>query len=213
MNFRDGFTLVEIMITMVIMTILMAVGTISVTGLQGQARDKERQSDIDSIARGLEIRYKRDNPVITSTVPANIVQRGTYPGLREMLHANGNTINGPGTTYDPSYTPSSVSGGYMTEELPGITKSSLAPPSSDGYFGLVCLSSCAAAGSSTQLQSAFNKSGTIYKDAYIYEPADKDGNICWDNTCVQYNLYWISETDKTPYLGIPGLKVLKSKYR
>lgn len=216
MKQRDGsgFTLVELIITMVVMTILMALGTVMVTSLQSQARDKERESDTKAIARGLEIRYKEGNPVVTSTAPADIIQVGAYPGVREMLHTTGYTsVNGDGTALNPKYTPGSVAGGYVTKNLPGTNTSSLAPPSSDGYFGLFCLYSCPSEQNSAQLEDAFNKSGTTYKDAYIYEPIDANGNACWDAGCVRFNLYWISETDKTPYLGIPGLKVIKSTHR
>lgn len=215
-SYRSGFTIIELLITMIVITILTTLGVMSVTSLQRDARDRERKEDIASIARGLELRYTRGNPKITSTSPAPLAPSvGTYPGIREFNHALGNLINGDGTYGNPSYTPNQVASGYMTEELPGTTKSSLKPPSSNGYLGLACIYLCGAAENTAQLQGAFGNSGGTgtYKDAYIYEPVDKDGNLCWDNNCVKYNLYWISETDNTTFLGIPGLKQVKSKHR
>lgn len=204
-----GFTIIELLITLTIMVILLSLAVVNIKSGLAHSRDDKRKTDIGNIARGLEQRYTNGNPVITATTPAGIVQAGTYPGLREMLHALGNEINGGGYVY----TPTKVDGGYMTDELPGVSQATLTPPNSGGYFGLICLSSCGAAGQAAQVAAAFNQSGSTYKDAYIYEPVDQNGNICWDNTCVRYNLYWISELDPTPYLGIPGLKVVESKHQ
>ena len=54
---RRGFTIIEGLITLVVIGTLLTLGVVSMTNQQAQARDKERESDIAAIARGLEWRY------------------------------------------------------------------------------------------------------------------------------------------------------------
>lgn len=220
------------MITIVVMVILFGLGTVSISGLQAQGRDKERAQDAQTIARGLEQAYEKGNPIVTSTNPSNMIQRGYYPGIREFQHAKGEwTVDGPDlpaqpNIFDPAYSPTSVTGGYITRLLPGTTADSFQPPSSNGYLSVICVWNCGDSKNTAELQKAFgNPGGTgAYRDAYVYEPIAANNKLCWDRSqnypglnenvpCVKFNLYWISETDKTVYLGIPGLKVIKSRHQ
>ncbi len=233
---QSAFTIVELLITIVVMVILLGLGTVSISGLQAQGRDKERAQDVAAIARGLEEAYKNGNPVVTSTNPSNMITRGAYPGIREFQHAKGEwPVDGPdppGTPniYDPLYTPTNVTGGYMTKLLPGTTAESLKPPSSDGYLGIICVYNCGDSKNTTKLQEAFGNPGGTgnYRDAYVYEPIASSNKLCWDRVpynsyflpdspCAKFNLYWISETDKSmppaSYPQIPGLKIVKSKHQ
>lgn len=231
---QSAFTLVELMITIVVMVILLGLGTVSISGLQAQARDKERKQDVESIARGLEEAYKRSNPVVTSTEPAGIILSGAYPGLREMFHALGFTNGGNGSLSNPTLNPKiPPAGGYILRLLPGTTAETLKPPSGTGNFRLItCPSGCdGTAANTTALRDSFdNPSGAAnaYKDHYVYEPVGIQNKQCWDRAatdgfwyanspCVRFNIYWISETDRSlppsPYPAIPGLKVVKSRHQ
>jgi len=180
MKHRDGlgFTLVELIITMVVMAILMALGTVAISGLQAQARDKERESDIDAIARGLEARYANGNPRASG---GDDTKKGIYPGANEILHSDGWSRAG--------YIPEQIVGGYRTDLLPGTSKASFISPSGIDTFNLVCVYACAPGGDQTQLNNAFNN-----EDRYIYEPMDNNNNICCCSTCYKFNLYWKDES-------------------
>jgi prepilin-type N-terminal cleavage/methylation domain-containing protein len=179
MQRRDGFTLVELLITITVMVVLMTLGVFSLRSVQANARDEERKTDIESIARGLEIRYNDGNPRAASSD----IQKGAYPGTNEIRHAQGITVAG--------YTPSSqIVGGYLTELLPGTTQDTLkAPGQTTVSFNIICTSSCQPA----ETQSVTDAATTINK--YVYEPINAAGNICSDNTCIRYNLYYRTEVD------------------
>lgn len=186
MRFRDGFTLVEIMITMIIMTILMAVGTISITGLQAQARDKERQADAETIARGLEQRYQNGNPYIKES-SATFLNKGQYPSIGEYHHMKGEAVSDWGIVFEPNPAPQD----NRTEVLTGTTTESFKGPSGVDNFILECdaYSGCGAAGNTSRLNSRFSS----LSDAYIYSPKNTSGEVCYWENCVSYDLYWRSE--------------------
>jgi len=176
MNRRAGFTLIELLITITIMAILMTVAVFSLRSVQADARDEKRKTDIDSISKGLEQRYANGNPRATSTD----IQKGSYPGTNEMLHGMGWDRTG--------YTPLQIIGGYLPELLPGTSKDTFIPPGS-GSFTISCVSSCQPA----ETQSVINTATTT--STYVYEPVNAAGNVCSDNACIRYNLYYRTEKD------------------
>ena len=64
MKFRvqNGFTLIEVLVTLVIMTLLLSLGMVALNSGRVQTRDAERKSDIETIARGLENYYNDGDP-------------------------------------------------------------------------------------------------------------------------------------------------------
>jgi|GEM_PF-172343 len=64
MYLRQGFTLVEVLIVIVVVAILAATSVAAYSGVQGRARDSQRVDDMDSIVKALEM-YK--------------IQTGNYP--------------------------------------------------------------------------------------------------------------------------------------
>ncbi len=192
---KRGFTVVEILITLVIMAILLTLGVVSLRNVQAEARDKERATDIDTIARGLERRYNEGNPVLVSATDAREGKQGSYPGTNEMLHMGGEDRSGQG------FNPAQVTGGYLTEGLPGTSEAAFTNPGGEKLWAIVCVWACAPAGDTTQINTAFNN-----QDKYVYEPIDRSGNICCCGDCPGFNLYWKTETNG-------ALQTLKSKNR
>jgi len=210
---RGGFTLVELMITMVIMVILTTLAVVITGNIQVQARDNEREQDMQAIARGLEQYYNIGNSKVTG-----FTTKGTYPGVNEALHVDG-------WSRSPGYTPEQVPGGYRTVAYPGTTEKSFLNPGGKGAWSIVCVYACQPNTSITpaqttkereielvQLMFADPDNAGKYLDKYVYVPLTSDGYVC-SAACARYNLYWIKETDTTPLYTIPGLSILKSKHQ
>lgn len=179
MKRQAGFTLIELLITITIMVVLVVLAVVSLRTTEANARDEKRKTDVENIARGLELRYINGNSKVTG--PA-YVQKGMYPGVQEILHASGQDRSSVG------FVPGQVVGGYLTEMIADTSTSNFTPPGG-GYFGLICLFACQPA----ETQSVADAATTI--STYIYEPIDAAGNICFDGGCVRYNLYYRTEKD------------------
>ena len=54
---QQGFTIVELLIVIVVIAILAAISVVAYTGIQQRARDSQRDSDIATIAKALEMYY------------------------------------------------------------------------------------------------------------------------------------------------------------
>lgn len=54
---RHGFTIVELLIVIVVIGILAAVTIVAYNGIQQRGRDSQRQSDVKTIAKALELYY------------------------------------------------------------------------------------------------------------------------------------------------------------
>jgi prepilin-type N-terminal cleavage/methylation domain-containing protein len=195
-----GFTLVEIVITMAIMVILLGLGVVSVGNMQAQARDNERKNDIEIMARGLEQRYNKGNSYSNGSTTVNNPP-GAYPGGSEM--------------WDWLWYGHTTAKGVM----PGTPEAALKAPSG-GHMNTVCIfywapseaTKCASVEREAILSEYFSDGNGGYKDVYLYEFVSANNTYC-NEGCVRYNLYWISEVDKTIYKGIPGLKVWRSKHQ
>ena len=202
-----GFTVVEILVTLVVMAIILTLGTVNLRGSLANGRDSERKSDIESIARGLEQRYENGNAIRALPVtPVNdwpdstAYGKGWYPGVNELRHMQGQNMSG--------FNPTSVSGGYLSRNLPGTSDSIITTPNGNAIIP-VCTSSCAAAGNNSQISNALGSD----RDKYVYEPITDTGAVCLTGICTSYKLYWVSEVDTTTYKGIAGLKEAKSKHQ
>jgi len=176
-----GFTLIELLITITIMVVLVVLSVVSLRSTQANARDEERKTDVENIARGLEQRYINGNPKVTAP---SYVQKGSYPGTNEMLHGMGFDRTG--------YVPSQVVGGYLTELLPDTSSANFVPPNG-GSFDMSCVWACQPA----ETQSVIDAATTTSK--YIYEPINAAGNVCSDGDCVRFNLYYRAEKDNVVY--------------
>lgn len=81
MGKKQGFTLVELAVTIAIMVILLVVAAVSFRGMQSSARDKERDTDVQSIAMYLESLYQRE---IRDSAGSIIKPAGSYPSRAVM---------------------------------------------------------------------------------------------------------------------------------
>lgn len=193
-----GFTLIEVLITLIIMVILLGLGIAATGNLQAQARDKEREQDVETIARGLELRYKKGSTYTNNSGVVITNNPGSYPGSNEM--------------WDIMWYHSAP----LSEVLPGVSEEAQTTPTGGGFDAICMLygynADCDRVEKQSVVQTSFSDDSGGWKDKYVYEFVGRDNKYC-TTACVRYNIYWISETDKTPYLGIPGLKVYRSKHQ
>lgn len=179
MKRRAGFTLIELLITITVMVILVVLAVVYLRSNQATARDEERKTDVENIARGLELRYVNGNPKVTAPT---WVAKGEYPGVNEMLHAMGWDRTAQG------FVPGQIAGGYLTELLPDTAQANFTPPGG-GSFDISCIWACQPA----ETQSVIDSVTTPSK--YVYEPIDAAGNVCYQGGCVRFNLYYRTEVD------------------
>ena len=185
-----GFTVVEIIITLVVMTILLSLGTVGIQGSLANARDAERAEDIGVIARGLEQYYKRGNPYYIGTGAT----QGTYPGADMMLSMDGTgwcpSTSTQDTTQAAKY---SECRRYYSDVLPGVTDDALTPPNKTS----VMLSNprlTTGADSTTTLITTWMQS-EIDAGKYVYKPMGTDYALCYaETTCRRFALFYKKET-------------------
>lgn len=80
-SLQRGFTIVELAIVIVVIAILVGLTMGSTAGFQEQARDGERISDIDVIARTLESNYRTQAVATGATYPATSVGAAGFNAL------------------------------------------------------------------------------------------------------------------------------------
>lgn len=190
---HHGFSLIELMVAITVMTILVVVAVVSLRSTQANARDAERASDTETIARGLENRYDRGT-ISAGTMPQNcapgdsscntVTDAPGYPSIQEINNVKAGRVESG----------ASGLGDFTTENLSGVSRESLRAPN-NGSFVTICGTSTAC-GSSENMTAVTNALGAN-KQNYVYEPIARDGSICQqfmlDTTCVRFNLYYFSE--------------------
>lgn len=181
-----GFTVVELMVVMVIMAILLTLGVATFNGSQANVRDSERAADIGVIAKGLEARYIRGNPLVTATY----ITPNSYPSIYEIQNAEGLAAGSLPTNL----------GVYIDQILPGTTLANFSPPGTAAGITATFKPICPAAGTapcnvnnnaedSAKVTAAIGGSTGVY----VYEPIDATNQICFNTACVRYNLYYLPE--------------------
>ncbi len=185
-----GFTVVEIIITLVVITILLSLGMVGIRSSLANGRDAERAEDIAAIARGLEQYYKRGNPFY---IGAGTTQ-GTYPGADMMVSIDGagwcNTTTTQDTTQAAKY---SQCRQYYSDAFPGLTDSALTPPDKSSIM-LSNPRGTTGADSTTTLITAWMQS-EIDAGKYVYKPMGTDYALCYSDTgCRRFALFYKKET-------------------
>lgn len=59
LNQVKGFTLVELLVVIAIISVLSVIGIVVFTGIQKEARDSKRKTDINAIAKSFEVKYNQ----------------------------------------------------------------------------------------------------------------------------------------------------------
>lgn len=151
MGRKNGFTIVELLIVVVVIAILAAITIVSYTGIQSKANDSAVQTDFSAIAKKLEL-YYTDNgkyPVVTSTAqPDNstlydFTQLGValqgFKVTQSAYRSGSNTVNlayctnNLGTAYGiAAWSKASRDQGYSISSVNGNTVSVFAYPLDGG---------------------------------------------------------------------------------
>ncbi len=104
---KSSFTIVELLIVIVVIGILAAITMVAYTGIQKRARDAQRQKDIQTIAKAMEMYY---------------VQNGRYPVTSVNASADPKLINNSWVSSNdtgwPAFEESLRSAGMGVDKLP-----------------------------------------------------------------------------------------------
>jgi prepilin-type N-terminal cleavage/methylation domain-containing protein len=167
---RRGFTVVELLVTITIIGILLTLAVVNLRGTQVNARNSERKSDVDNIARHLEVYYSSGSD--TTSTPPN-----------EYL------------SIDIIVSEEIVSEESILSFLRDINPSSLRAPNVE----LPALSLIAATSDSQTVPISGDSSRPTVNE-YVYQPLQASGALCTNDTtqeCRRFNLYYRLENDDT----------------
>ena len=174
-----GFTIVELIVTIVILVILTTLVVVRLSSTQASGRDSERQIDIETIATGLELYYDNGSPV-------NSIPKGYYPGGIQVEDAASPVANtspfreflegvsevsyiAPDRTLEDSF---GVDPNYATTPVLGTNN--------DGSYN------------DTQAKAL------LADRPYLYQPLQRNNAFCASYAnCVKFNLYYLLEDSDT----------------
>lgn len=183
---KRGFTVVEVLVTLIILAILLGLGTVGLRSTLANGRDAERQADVEILARGFENYYERGNPYYVAGV-----SKGTYPGANQLISIEGSgwcsgaLFNIP--EQNIKYSKCAPGAGYWAEALPGVTDAALTPPDKTGR----------------ELRSTYGiqpqdlaawKTTELNAGKYVYHASHQDGSVCYDEECFSFELSYKKET-------------------
>ena len=109
-----GFTLVEILVVVVIITVLATIGTLTYGGFQSQSRDKKREANANVIADSLERYYEKN---------------GEYPSIADVTSTNAAEVKSLLNVSDTS--------ALVMPNAPANTLNSLKPPTETLNPGII----------------------------------------------------------------------------
>lgn len=101
---KEGFTLVELLIVIVVIAILAAISIVAYNGIQNRARDTIRKNDVAAMIKALEM-YKTDNGNYPAPAPnpgSSTWEISRDPGFLDSIseYTNGQVFAAPdGSTY------------------------------------------------------------------------------------------------------------------
>lgn len=170
-----GFTIIELVVTITVMTILMVLVSFRLVFTERAGRDQERSIDTIALARGLELYYQ--NGVTDLSIPP-----GYYPGVTQVQAAKSTTppFNNflEGISQDSLTAPDKTLNNSFSTDLTSPTP--IVGARSDGSY------------TNVQLDSFFTSSSY----SYLYQPLKRDNTLCSNYIdCVKFNLYYRAEAD------------------
>lgn len=80
-SFKPGFTLIEIIVALAVMSILLGIAIVGMSGMRASNRDTERKADVENIVTYLDSSYATGFPGLNGL-------RGSYPS-RDHISVNG----------------------------------------------------------------------------------------------------------------------------
>lgn len=171
----EGFTIIELIVTITVMVILMTIVTVRLVSTQAHARDEEREIDITTIAKGLEVYYQ--NGSSKASIP-----KGYYPGGQQIQDAAAESLP-------------------FGSLLEGVGKDSFQAPRREinTSFGVdpVRVKGTNPDGSYSDAQAR----SLLATYPYLYQPLKRDNTFCINySDCVKFNLYYLSEADDTVHI-------------
>lgn len=202
MHKRYGFTAVELTIAMVVMAILLSIGVVSFRSSLVQARDRERQADVEAIAAHLESLYSQEVKNGSGNV---IKQAGSYPyldcGFDGMGYYSDCSIE------DSPYAISSdtrdliKSAGAQVIKSPLETKhTSIVTPTSsyNSYDRSNFLSNQVPTAAQLGVNKYFYRAQNSKTAACQIGPS----NTGWQNGCRSFSLYYVTEADPNTVIRV-----------
>lgn len=187
---KRGFTVVEILVTLVVMAILLGLGTVGLRATLANGRDAERQADIETIARGLERYYETGNPFY---VPGGT--KGSYPGSNMFVSIDGSgwcpMSANPDTTQANKYSVCPYGDGYWSDALPGVSRAAVTPPG----FTSPELKNPRSQPESNPVQITMPYiTQALNEGKYVYKALNDDDSLCYSDTdCRRYALLYKKE--------------------
>ena len=176
---RRGFTIIEVMIVIVMITVLTLLGIANLRNTQIVARDDERQAKAEAIARSLEAYYLSGDTARGKTP-------GQYPSVLDVTNA--------------------VNGGYFYNWLRGIDEATLQFSWKDpGESNLMAIGDSTSP-YANENDSTINNA--LLSGKIVYEPIRASPGVspltdsddwapCYasTHTCQRFNLYYKRESD------------------
>ena len=165
MNRTRGFTIIELLITITVMAILMTLAVVNLRSTQINARDAERKSDVEAMAKRLDSLYSSGFPTAAASL------KGSYPSTVQMADVTTRSAIFRDIPAAALVEPLKES---STESVFVATNTNTGTDLSDAV---------------TSVQPIPNIDAP-----YIYQPLDDNGALCTNHTapCRKFNLYtWI----------------------
>lgn len=182
-----GFTLIEMVVVIVILAMLAVLGTVAFRGFQADARDKEREADINAFAAYIESLYPQ--------ATASGKRAGSYPPL---------------PWYSPGDNGNLMDDQNFAKDMEGLPKGAATfPGAGDKQFrGPHTLSGGNSWNFSTPAPSSADLMSNGKPLRFAYVPRDGGGSLCVGNSeCRSFTIYYMLETGKEP----TKVKTLESK--
>ncbi len=170
-NQGQGFTIVELMVTVVVLLVLITIVVVRLAATQASGRDQEREIDTAAIATGLEVYYQDGDD--DAAIP-----KGYYPGATQILAAAGGS---------PPF----------GDLLEGVPEASFIAPERivTTSFGVDPNYATAPAGANPD--GSYDETqalALLTTYPYLYQPLRRDNTFCANYLdCVRFNLYYLEE--------------------